>query len=231
MKTVFRFFTGIAILVIASTTGVYAQNTFFPTKPGTALVYAQKNANGNPESYSKQTIKNVEGSGNNMTISYVAEMLDKNKKSANPPVEIPLKVIIKNGVMILDMNQMFAGQQKNRQMKTEITGVPMELPGDMQPGLSLKDADMTMSIDMGIMKMKTTMKMTDGKCLAIEELTVPAGTFKCYKITQTVSTTIMGKNSTGRSLTWYAPGIGTVKSESYNSKDQLQSSTELVEMN
>ena len=231
MRTIFRFSIWTAIIMIASTVGASAQNAFFPTKAGTVLVYAQKNAKGNPDSYSKTTIKNVEGSGNNMTISYTTEILDKNKKSANPPEEVPLKAIIKNGVMYLDMKGMFAGQMKDQQIKMEITGVPMELPSNMQPGQSLKDADVTLTMDLGIMKMKTTMKMTDGKCVAIEGVATPAGTFTCHKITQTVSITVMDKTSTSKSVSWYAKDIGAVKTETYSDKDILQGSTELVALN
>jgi len=231
MKTLIRFGFWMSILVIASVAKLQAQNTFFPTKVGAVLVYAQQDAKGKAKSYSKLSIKDVQGSGNNMTISYVAEVLDKDRKPTNPPTEMPCKVVVKDGVVILDMNQMFAGQIKDSQMKVDITGMPMELPGNLQPGQSLKDADITMSIDMGVMKMTTTMKMTDGKCLAIEDVTVPAGTFKCYKITQTITTTVMGKSVVSRSLSWYAPGTGQVKTESYNDKDQLQSVMALVESN
>jgi len=218
-------------LLVVNVTGAFAQNTFFSTKAGMVLVTAQKNAKGNIDGYTRMTIKNVEGSGNNMTISYVAEALNKNMKSAsNPPMEIPLKVIIKDGVMILDMQEMFAGQMKDQQMKMEITGVPMELPGSLQPGQSLKDAEITMSIDLVITKMTTTVKMTDGKCLAIEDVTVPAGTFTCHKITQTATTTVMKKTIKTRTVSWMAPGVGTVKTESYDDKDKLTGSTELVEV-
>ena len=220
----------IAILAVAMATGAYAQNTFFPSKAGIVLTYVQKNAKGKAESHSRTTIKDVEGSGSNMTISYLMESLDKDRKPLNPPVEIPCTVIIKDDVMILDMNQMFVGQMKDMQLKMDITGVPMELPSNMSPGQSLKDADMTMTLDMGIMKMKTVIKMTDGKCLAIEDVTVPAGTFKCHKITQTVTTTIMRKDVVSRTVSWYVIGIGTVKTESYDAKDKLQSSTELIDI-
>ncbi len=219
------------MLAASITAGTYAQKTFFPTKAGTVLVYVQNNSKGKTESYSRQTIKDVEGSGSNMTISYVLESLDKNQKPlSDPSVEMPCKVIIKDDVVILDMNQMFAGQQKDQQIKMEVTGVPMELPSNMQPGQALKDADMTMTLDMGIMKMKTVMKMTDGKCLTIDDVTVPAGTFRCHKITQTVTTTVMKRDVIARTVSWYAPGVGTVKTESYNDKDKLQSSTELVQI-
>jgi len=231
MKTILRFGIWMTILSVAFATGTRAQNTFFPTKAGAVLLYAQKDAKGKPSSYSKLTIKSVEGSGSNMTISYVMETLTKDRKSNNPPSETPCKMVIKNGVMILDMNQLFSGVAKDPQAKIEVSGMPMELPGNLQPGQALKDADVTMSIDMTVMKMNMSMKMTDGKCLAIEDVTVPAGTFKCYKITQTVATTVMGRTISGRSVSWYAPGIGSVKSESYNDKDQLQSSQELAEMN
>jgi len=218
-----------AILMIASITGASAQNVFFPTKTGAVMVYVQKDAKGKPKSYSKMTIKNVEGSGDNMTISYMTEILDNNRKSANPPSEISLKVIIKNGVVAFDMKEMFADQLKDQQVQIEITGVPLELPNNLQPGQSLKDADVTMNMDMGVFKMKMSMQMTDGKCEAIEDVTVPAGTFTCRKISQTVSTTIMGKTIKSRSVSWYAPGIGKVKTESYGDKNTLQGSTELVE--
>ena len=208
-----------------------AQNTFFPTKVGVVQVYEHKNDKGKTESFTQQTIKNVEGSGSNMTISYVAENLDKNRKPlSNPPVEISYKVIIKDDVVVLDMNQMFANLPQDMRVAMEITGVPMELPGNLQPGQSLKDANMTMTMDMGIMKMKTEIKMTEGKCLAIEDVSVPAGTFECHKITQTVTTTIMKRPVVTRTVSWYAPGTGIVKTELYDDKDKLQSSTELVEI-
>jgi hypothetical protein len=111
----------------------------------------------------------------------------------------------------------------------EITGVPMELPGNLQAGQKIKDSNVTASIDMGIMKMDTVIKMTDGQCLAVEDVTVPAGTFKCHKITQTVTTTVLGKNVVTRNVSWYAPGIGTVKTEDYDKADKLASSQVLFE--
>ena len=228
MKPIRLLLTTALITVI--TAGAYAQNTFFPTRAGTVLLYANNNANGRAESHSRQTIKNVEGSGNNMTISYVYESLDKNKNPLKPPTEIPCTVIIKDGTVNLDMSQMVAGQLQGQQLKAEITGVPMELPSNLQPGQTLKDAEVTLTIDMGVMKMITVIKMTDGKCLAIEDLTVPAGTFNCRKITQTVTTTVLGRNITTTTVSWYALGIGTVKTESYDNKNKLQNSTVLVEI-
>jgi hypothetical protein len=195
------------------------------------MVYEQKDDKGKTNGFSRLSIKKVEGSGNDMTISYESEVLDKNRKSASKPVQVPLKVTIKDGVMHLDMKQMFADQLKDEQIQVEITGTPVELPSNLEPGQKLKDAEINMSINMVFMKMNTKVKMTDGQCLAIEEITVPAGKFTCHKVTQTISSTVMNKTTKGRTVTWYAKGIGTVKTESYNDKDKLQSSMELVEVN
>ena len=218
-------------LMLAGVTA-QAQNTFFPTKAGIVQVYAHKNAKGQVESHTRQTVKNVEGSGGNMTISYAVEALDKNQKSvSDPPIEMSCTVVVKDYVIFMDMNQMFLGQLSDMGLKMEVTGVPMELPGNMQPGQTLKDANMSMSIDMGIMKMRTDIKMTDGKCLAIEETTVPAGTFTCYKVTQTVTTTVMRRDVVSTTVTWYVPGVGTIKTESYDNRNRLSGSTELIAMN
>jgi hypothetical protein len=232
MKNVFNFKTLFAAVFLTTTAaGTYAQNAFFTAKAGAILTYAENSADGKANGYSRLTIKEVQGSGKNMTITYIAESLDKNRKPFKPPVEIPCKVIIKDNVMTLDMKQMFVSQMKDQSVKMDVTGIPVELPNNLQPGQTIKDAEMTMTIDMGIMKIDTVTKMTEGKCLAIEDVTVPAGTFKCHKITQTITTTAAGmKKVTSKVISWYAPGIGTVKTETYDDKGKLFGSTVLVEL-
>ena len=220
----------IILVVSLAASGLYAQNSFFPTKIGTELTNVAKDSKGNITSYTKATIKNVTGSGKNMTILYEAEVLDKNRKPSNPPQIVPLTVVIKDNVMTMDMKEMFATQFKDQSIKMEISGTPQEIPNNIQPGQTLKDADITMVIDMVITKMTTVIKMTDGKCEAIEDVSVKAGTFKCHKITQTVTTTAMKNSVTMKVITWYAPGIGPVKTETYDDKNKLQGSTELVEI-
>ena len=220
------------MLVIFLAAGLFAQNTFFATKAGAELTYANKDARGRVTAYSKMTIKNVQGSGRNMTISYEAEVLDKNRKSHNPPQVASLTIVIKDNVMTLDMNELFAGAGaiSDQSIKIEISGTPVEIPGNLQVGQTIKDSETTMTMDMGIMKMDTVIKQTDGKCEAIEDVTVQAGTFKCHKISQTVTTTAMRKTQVMKVITWYAPGVGTVKTETYDSKNKLQGSSELVEI-
>jgi hypothetical protein len=206
-----------------------AQNIFFPVKQGTVQVFSHKNARGNIESHSRQTIKSVEGSGANMTITYSMEALDKSQKPLRDATEMTFKMTVRNNLIIFDINEMIPPQMMNSQeFKVEIKGDAIELPASIQPGQSLKDAAITMTMDMGVMKMTTEMKMTDGKCVAIEDVTVPAGSYKCHKITQTTSTTAMRNTTVIHSVTWYAPGVGVVKSETYDKSNKLINTMEMI---
>ena len=219
------------VFIIAVGAGLYAQNNFFPSKAGIVLTYANNDDKGNTESYTVLTIKDVKGSGKNMTITYVGNVLDKNRKPMkNSPGEITYQVIIKDNVVIMDVNQMIPAQMRDQGVKMEVTGIPMELPNNLQPGQTIKDSTVTMTIDLGIMKTNTVIRMTEGRCLAIEDVRVPAGTFKCHKITQKVTTSAMNVNNVVTTVSWYAPNIGTVKTETYDDKNNLISGSVLAEL-
>ena len=217
------------MVVLAISAGLYAQNNFFPSKTGMVLTYANNDAGGNVEGYSVLTIKDIKGSGKNMTITYGAVTLDKNRK---PPKDSPgeqiYQVTIKDNVVIMDMRQLFPVQGQN--VKVEVKGTPMELPSSMQPGQALKNSEVTGTMDLGIMKTSTVIKITEGKCLAIEDVRVPAGTFKSHKITQKFTAAAMGTTTVTTVISWYAPNIGTVKTETYDDKNKLVSSSVLAEL-
>jgi len=220
-----------AMFVIGMGAGLYAQNNFFPSKVGMALTYANNDARGNAQSYSVLTIKDVKGSGRNMTINFVGSVLDKNRKPLkDAPGEMNYQVVIKDNVVIMDVKMMIPAEMQGQGLKIEAKGTPMEIPGSLQPGQSLKDSDVTIAMDMGIMKMNTVAKMTEGKCLAIEDVRVPAGTFKCHKITQKITSTAMNTTTVQTTVSWYAPNIGTVKTETYDDKNKLVSGSVLAEL-
>ena len=209
-------------------TGVaQSQNIFFPTKSGIVLTYANKDAKGKITGYVRQTIKSVEGSGNNFSITYVGEALDSKKKPvSDPPMEIPYTVTVNNGVVEVDMKTFAA---PGTEAFLQIEGDKLRIPSTLSPGEKLEDATFTMTINMGI-KIKTEISITDHQCIAIEDVVVPAGTFKSYKVTQTSSMTAMRKTTVTKTINWYAPGVGTVKNETYDAKEKLTGSMELVEL-
>ena len=212
----------VIVSVVMTAWGVSAQDIFFPSRQGLTLLYANLDAKDKVDSYTRQTIQQVEGSGNNLSITYVGQLLDKNRKPASD-LEVPFTVTVNNGVVEWDM-KMYAAP--GTEGFIEIEGDKLRIPSSLSPGDKLDDAKFTMTLNMGF-KIRTEISLTEQECLAIEDVTVPAGTFKCHKVTQTGTATVMRKTTTTKTVSWYAPGIGTVKTESYNDKGKLQSSTVL----
>jgi hypothetical protein len=105
----------------------------------------------------------------------------------------------------------------------------MEFPSNMQAGQVLKDARITMTAKtQGITVMNMNVYITNRKVEAIEDVTTPAGTFSCYKLTSDVETKMMMKVSV-KNVEWYSMNVGVVKSESYNNKGKLTGYTLLTD--
>ena len=75
--------------------------------------------------------------------------------------------------------------------------------------------------------MNMSVSITNRKVEAVENITTPAGTFECYKITYDVATKMM-INVKMKATEWYAKNVGMVKSESYTSDGKLAGSTLLT---
>ena len=118
-----------------------------------------------------------------------------------------------------------------------IEGAEMSVEGDhiiIPPSLSVGDilpeSHTEITFKMGetnIGKMTVGMTMSDREVVGQEDITTPAGTFSCYKITHnmTVETNIMGMNRTSRMMgtEWIAEGVGVVRSEQHSDKGKLDS--------
>jgi hypothetical protein len=211
--------------------GVIAQETFFPTTEGTVLVYKSFDKKGKESSGTKYTIKNVKKDGDNVDITYLVESLDQKDELV---YKDEITIQLRGDVLYVDMSNFVnkAAFQQDGQIPADIkvTGNNMELPTNISPGETLPDANIEMTMKMGFMNMKMGAQVTDRKLEAIEEITVPAGTFKAYKFSSNVTATAIGINLKTQNIEWYTKGIGMVKSEAYDKKGKLASSTELIEI-
>jgi hypothetical protein len=223
----------LALLVIAifSITSLNAQKVFYPSKPGTKLTYQSNDDKGKQVSKSIYTVKEINGSGSNYTVVYTVESLDKKDKLV---FKDEIKVRQEGDNCYFDMSNYLnkAAFQQNGEIPAtvEVTGNNMELPVIPVPGTPLPDADVTMSLKMGFMNLKTSILVTNRKVEAIEDITVPAGNFNAFKFSSDVHSTIMGLKVSGSSKEWYAYGVGIVKSESYDKNGKLTSTMELIEL-
>jgi hypothetical protein len=106
----------------------------------------------------------------------------------------------------------------------EITGTNLDLPNDLSVGQSLPDAGVNIKMNIGGMNMNMDTDITDRNVIGQETVTTPAGSFDCYIITST-TTFKMGMS---KSKQWIAEGVGVVKTEDYNKKGKLQSTSLLT---
>jgi hypothetical protein len=210
---------------------VSSQKVFFPLKEGIKLTYQTTDKSDKETGKVKYTVKEVSGSGTNFTVVYEIESLDKKDKLV---YKDEVKVTQEGDKIYFDMSNFLnkAAFQQNGEIPAtvEITGNNMEIPVIPVPGMTMPDANCTMSMKMGFINMKTTVLLTNRKVEAVEDLTVPAGSFNAFKLSADVNATVLGLKVNSTSKEWYAYGIGIVKSESYDKNGKLQSTMQLVEL-
>lgn len=102
----------------------------------------------------------------------------------------------------------------------------LELKADIAEGTKIPNQTIRVNIATETMKMN----IWEGQFLGTEQITVPAGTFDCLKVSY-VENNQMGNNREKKNVTsWYAPGIGLVRTVSTDKKGNELSKTELTEI-
>lgn len=215
MKKVFL----ITFLALISSPVVFAQcNAFYPLKSEVRYEYDHYDKKEKLTLQSANTFKNVSGSESNMSATMVQELIDVKKNKTISTTES--EWLCENGVLHFTVNTMNLmmdnGQTNNPDIKVEVTGDKVDLPSQLSVGQTLKDityqVKMTMS---GMNLMNRSFSVKDRKVESLEDVTTPAGTFNCYKITF-ITTSERGIGSgTIKSTMWYAKDVGLVKSENY----------------
>lgn len=226
MKKVFLLSAMILIGIISK-----AQEIFFPTKEGTVLVYKSFDKKDKETSKVQYTIRNVKINGGDIDITYLIESIDPKDKLV---FKEEITIHQKGGKLYFDMSNFVnkAAFQQEGEIPAEIqvTGNNMEVPSNPKPGDVLPDANVEMAMKLGFVNMKMSALVTNRKVEAIEDITVKAGTFKGYKFSSEVNSSMMGIKVNSKNIEWYAKGIGIVRTESYDKNGKLQSYTELIEV-
>jgi hypothetical protein len=113
-------------------------------------------------------------------------------------------------------------------MEIKMETEDMSVPANPQPGQQLKDGAVRMKISNSVMTvMNMSVKILNRKAEGYEDVTTPAGTFKCLKISYNVESKMVF-TVRGKGIEWISEKAGMVKSESYNEKGKLQSHTLLT---
>jgi hypothetical protein len=136
------------------------------------------------------------------------------------------------GKFYIDMQSMVDPKSMDafKGMEINVDSKDLIYPAVLSAGEVLPDASITISAATGgVSLLNLIINVTNRVVAGTESITVPAGTFECYKITYNVETKMMFKIFA--SVTEYVNmGVGNVKTETFDKKGNLSGSTLLVEL-
>lgn len=224
MKRFILFFA----LALFSTIKISAQECklFIPDTEGTLLEYEVKNAKGKKQSSFSQKIITIDRNQEGTTYQIEQTSIDKKGNE----IQSYLEFRCTGNVFIFDMEAFIDERQfaAFEDMEVTVNTDEMGLPYDMQPGKNLENGSITIEANNGPMTLKFSTDITNRKVEAIETISVAAGDFECFKISQDIHSKMGFVKIEETSVLWYSENIGLIRSESYNKKGKLQTITELI---
>ncbi|MEM8964962.1 MAG: hypothetical protein AAGE93_00980 [Bacteroidota bacterium] len=221
----------LTLLSLFLLSGAFAQeceDNFYRMEQGSVFHLTYYDKKDKVETRQENVVMEVDKSGGELEATINTKLFDKKDKMIT---EGSFTVICEGNSVKVDMSQMMQMDQFESMegMDTEVETDYIVLPSDMSVGQELPDSKTTIKLkmgDSGAGMMSNEVVMTDRKVVGQEEITTPAGTFDCFKITYTteVNMKVMGMDRvmTYPGVHWFARNIGMVKSESYDQKGNLE---------
>jgi hypothetical protein len=220
----------IFVLALLMANFVQAQDCgYYAMSKGNVFAYQNLDAKGKVTGTSKTTCLDVVKAGPSTNFKVKSEFTDP--KNSKPSVyEYTLRC--ENGIFYMDMQGFMdpKSMESLEGMELKVDSKDMMYPSVLAAGEVLPDASITISAGSGGMNiLNMVINITNRKVIGTESVTVPAGTFECYKITYDVETKMMVKSNT--SVTEYINmGVGNVKTETFDKKGKLAAATVLSEV-
>lgn len=221
---------------VLTTFGAAAQSCqLTDLKKGSVLEMTSYDAKNKVTGRSLQSVTDVANANGTVKVTFHQQHFDAKNK---PAMEGDYSLECSGNLLRLDMKAMMgSGEQSMRAMENmdlEMEGDKLEMPLTATAGQKLPDGLLTMRMadkTSQMVMMSSRMNIIDRVVEAKEPLTTPAGTFQCIKVKQNMKmeNTAMGipMRFEVASVSWYAPGVGQVRTDSYR-KDKLIGSTVLT---
>lgn len=202
------------VMLVAGVVSAFAQVPYCCVTKGAELTYTDYDAKGRETGTTINVYKDVIVKSE---LDYDVEM-ETTVNVSGTVTTMNTTMEVRNGNAMISMGQ---GDIDLTATDPELLRIPNKLAVGYQLPLG------EMIVDLGGFRVKST--ITENEVVDREEITTPAGTFKCYVVQQTSEGRVMGIKSSTTIKTWYARGIGQVKMETY-SKGDLVSSSVLTSM-
>jgi hypothetical protein len=205
-------------------------NTYFNFKEGAEYEMTHYSDKDKVTGKSLSQILSVDDNGGVLTAHIKGTAFDKKGEEIT---SMNFEYICDDGVLKMDMNKFIPKDMfgSDAEIEFEMEGDYLELPESLEIGQSLKDGmiegKMTMEGNPAMANMGISVKIFNRKVEAKEDITTPAGSFPCYKISYDMesSTKVMGMNNKVimKGIDYISEGVGVIKTESYNKKGDLSS--------
>lgn len=202
---------------------------FYNLKAGTITAYQNLDAKGKLTSTIRSTCMDVEKAGGAIIYKIKSEYADAKNKNLSTR-EYNMKC--ENGKFYVDMQSFVdpKSMEAFKDMEVSVDGKDLIYPSGLAAGQVLPDASVTISASSGGVKlMNLVVNITNRKVVGTELVTVPAGTFECFKITYDVETKMLFKIN-GSAVEYVNMGLGSVKTETFDKKGNISATTMLVEL-
>ena len=167
-----------------------------------------------------QTVKEIKTTGNKTewTVGTVSRDAKGKETGAGE-----LSMSCEDGIFKMDMKNFIDDETMKSFEGMEVTmdATDLDYPAVLAPGQTLKDGHITIkATSQGIPVMTMVVKIYDRKVEAIEDMTTPAGTFSCYKMSSTIESKTMF-TIVAKSTDWIAKRVGVVRSETFDKNGNL----------
>lgn len=223
----FRILFVLLSVLIAGSSFAQDCSTFFPFKEEAYMEYTTFNKKGKVENITENTVKVINEEDGEVQAVVGTVLKDKKGKETYSGT---YEVFCKDGKLMMDMNSMFnpAMQESFSGYEVTIEGDALTFPSDIEVGQDLPDASSEITTaTSGIAIATLTLNITDRKVEDKVTVSTDAGTFECYKISQTSNIKMMISRSYS-TIEYFTEGVGMVRSETYDQRGKLQSYMELT---
>ncbi|MDH3650271.1 MAG: hypothetical protein OEQ53_11345 [Saprospiraceae bacterium] len=194
---------------------------WFPFEEGIEFEYTFYSKKDKESSRTYYTVDQVSKSGNNYQADITATM---HLRKGEPQV-LSFTVSCSNGIYTADLSDFMNPSFKESFGESEITitGSELQIPANLSTGQTLPDAETKMEAQVGPIKMKILMEVTNRKVGNKVSISTPVKSFDCYELTSRERVKVPLFDRTYNVTHYYAAGYGQVKSEYYDKKGNLDS--------
>lgn len=179
-------------------------------------------------------VQKVETDGNRLIATMQSTLFDQRGREQH---QGSFQVICSGNQLMIDVQSLLDPNvlEGFQGMEVQMEGNEIVLPSNLAVGQTLPDAELTMEVITGGVTFATVrFTISERKVEARETIQVPAGEFDSYKVSYAthMETRTMGIpiRASGRVVEYHAPGIGAVRTETYDSRDRLQGYTVISEI-